>query len=506
MAEPVIAGPNAKVHIWIDLPVEGDEPPVMGHVVTIPKERLLELCRTPVKWVFFLAKEICGALNGRLCTGEIRDGTLQLTPIPDADLNGPVGENYYFVPTKNGSRRYVDAAALSDPTSDGSHSSRDLSLRARTILRDHGHCIVCGREEALFCQAAHIIPHSKGEEYLRYVNNSRFRKKVDTDSKLTGLDVVQNAVLVGSGLHQAMDSHSHAFLAISPSSFLQESDIPAPIFETAAPPATVELKDRHLEDAGKLLKNSIVKSILAKEEAAFEAQKGQPPTHFLIYQCLDSLIDVHTHNTRTRVPVNPESRIPQYIADFAYVSSVLSKFGNQDVLGHEQPLSADIFRRIYYRNSRPEDPERPVGRGPRQKYMIEGGEVAMTDADEDSDEEDGNEEDDNEENDEDKESEHNNERRWGKSSGRRGREARGGHGGGNGSGGRGGPTPDDPAPVHSAEDTLDAMDCILYWRTKPRPSAPQLKPVIPAKDQDYFERWRQGVTGGQLPDPQHSAT
>ncbi|KAJ7869623.1 hypothetical protein B0H13DRAFT_2062852 [Mycena leptocephala] len=73
----------------------------------------------------------------------------------------PIANDYYLVGRKT--LHFVDPAAMSNRQSDSPSDQRANDLRPLVILRDYM-CVVCGKEDASGCEAAHAIPHCKGND------------------------------------------------------------------------------------------------------------------------------------------------------------------------------------------------------------------------------------------------------------------------------------------------------------------------------------------------------
>jgi hypothetical protein len=90
----------------------------------------------------------------------------------------------------------------------------------------------------------------------------------------------------------------------------------------------------------------IVQNALQKHKTI--QAKNTTPRRQLIFQHLVDIGDPHVHNTRTRQALDPKDRPPLYLMEFHYISSVLSIYGNQSSLRHQQPLKADPYTASYY--------------------------------------------------------------------------------------------------------------------------------------------------------------
>ena len=76
----------------------------------------------------------------------------------------------HSVSTSPGSFAFIDCEALNDRITSTEGSTSDGGFRSNVIRRDGPACVVTGTE-AYHCDAAHLIPHSKGDE-VRFVVSS----------------------------------------------------------------------------------------------------------------------------------------------------------------------------------------------------------------------------------------------------------------------------------------------------------------------------------------------
>jgi hypothetical protein len=165
----------------------------MHKIITIPLRTLKSLCQFPVKWIFSVANLTCdGHTLGTLyrevdedeaaeteMEGENKEMVLRLQKIEDNEMisKDPIANDYYLVGRKseqqdfltnsfltlNPALHFVDPAAMSDRQSDSQSDQRANDLRPLVILRDYM-CVVCGKEDASGCEAAHVVPHCKGND------------------------------------------------------------------------------------------------------------------------------------------------------------------------------------------------------------------------------------------------------------------------------------------------------------------------------------------------------
>ncbi|KAJ6491142.1 hypothetical protein C8R45DRAFT_928969 [Mycena sanguinolenta] len=299
---------DATVSIWLNF--DGK----LRRIICIPTTKLLSLCKYPSKWVFFVAHQAFGTINcGYLYKADNRQDQGKPLLLCRVSLEGMESPNfatdYYFFGPAGKKPRYADAAGMSDRVSNHPSEKQVGHIREWTVLRDIG-CLVC-REDAEGCQAAHIIPHKKGNE---------------------------NAIFISSSLHSRMKSCEVAFLLLTPQSILQPTDIPdGPLAGDYCP-----LREGTKEKLVKVVGEKAVNDAIAKEAIPTAS------ANYLIFQhMVDDIHDRnHPHNTRACLPQIDAPA--QYLLDFHYVMLILMLWGSEHVLGHPQPLRRRSVHHVYY--------------------------------------------------------------------------------------------------------------------------------------------------------------
>ncbi|KAF8815106.1 hypothetical protein BYT27DRAFT_7199581 [Phlegmacium glaucopus] len=179
--------------------------------LSIPIGKCQELAVYPLKWLRFLGYAIYGQPGylSMSATGPIDDYTANI-----------VACHYYFI--SEGQPRLADVDLIDDRTSNASNLSIcRADFRSRIIERD-GTC-VCTGELPRDCNACHIIPHSKGNDYL--VNALSYRSGPNNVEELDGIDDIRNGFLLSTFLHRPFGDGSLAFLK-TPNLYLSVNDIP----------------------------------------------------------------------------------------------------------------------------------------------------------------------------------------------------------------------------------------------------------------------------------------
>jgi len=143
---------------------------------------------------------ICGA-----------QGDISITPggqpvIYDDTLLEDDARLYY---TPLGDCHFVDYEVLNDKITTSSTRARQNRFRQDLVDRD-GCCIVTG-DPAYLSQAVHLIPHSKGDEYINKVTQDHSSLYLPP-LLISDIDAVENGVLLRSELHIKFARGEIAFL------------------------------------------------------------------------------------------------------------------------------------------------------------------------------------------------------------------------------------------------------------------------------------------------------
>ncbi|KAI0291825.1 hypothetical protein BC826DRAFT_911990 [Russula brevipes] len=173
----------------------------------------------PLKWLRFVAFAVLG-VKGHLYDspgGNVVDYGV-LSP---ANL---AKDYYYFSPE------------VDDRITSSALTERGPRFRSAVALRD-GNCCVITTRDVSYCDAAHIIPHSKGDEYIQRVITDRRVLYEDVDPEISSMDInsTQNGILLSKELH-AWFRKGHTQFVKTPNFALDLADIPR--VETGGMPAS----------------------------------------------------------------------------------------------------------------------------------------------------------------------------------------------------------------------------------------------------------------------------
>jgi len=136
--------------------------------LSIPLAQCTTFAITPLKWLRFLGFAIYGRQGymSMSMNGPELDYTAQIEArsyyfVPDGKLDSYTPRSPLTLLTFSGEPRFVDVDAMDDRTSIPSDFSiRRTGFRDALIERDE--TCVFSSDPPRFCQACHLIPHSKG--------------------------------------------------------------------------------------------------------------------------------------------------------------------------------------------------------------------------------------------------------------------------------------------------------------------------------------------------------
>ncbi|KAJ7440622.1 hypothetical protein FB451DRAFT_1300036 [Mycena latifolia] len=212
--------------VRLHLQIEGHWRPFLE----IPGPELARFSLRPIKWLRYLGWCIYG-----------QPGWLSTTPGgPEVVGDAQADVDYYYV--SNLPARFIDVNAIDDRTSNSSqHNQRHGAFRQDLIERDMT-CIVTGAPPN-DCTACHILPHSKGDEYMSCLSSLRADQE---ESPVVEIGDIRNGLLLYNGLHRPFGDGEIAFLP-TPNPYLLPDDIPSYALPTAPPtPDTARLTLQHI--------------------------------------------------------------------------------------------------------------------------------------------------------------------------------------------------------------------------------------------------------------------
>ncbi|KAI0026609.1 hypothetical protein K488DRAFT_92230 [Vararia minispora EC-137] len=217
MADPTIT-------IFVSLPESVQEPLDLNEnnwawkpwlvfpLAALNDPRFKKVLLKPFKWIHF-ATGVTLCAHGDLSYGPSRPAEFDYDqPLPTQCL-----ELYYWLEDDEKLRMFpVDANLMDDRTSvhqvstTPSESSSHAEFRCDIESRD-GACVLSGMRDRLVCDPAHIIPHSKGDDYIKAVMEHRVRQ--EGDEIIEDINDVRNGIYLQKVFH-ALFGRLFAFLVV----------------------------------------------------------------------------------------------------------------------------------------------------------------------------------------------------------------------------------------------------------------------------------------------------
>ncbi|KAH9031355.1 hypothetical protein EDB85DRAFT_2241270 [Lactarius pseudohatsudake] len=185
-------------------------------LLTIPNSEAERLSIHPFKWIRYVMFTICGA-SGDLSSSPAPDG-----PSVDYDSTSlPNDIDLYYNPS--GICIFVDYNCFVERATTTDGTPRRHNFRDEVIKRDGESCIITG-ESADICDAAHILPRCKTDEYLSKVVEDCWDLYDPRPPPIDGVNDIQNGVLLKADLHRLLSKGSVALLK-TPNYGLDPTDI-----------------------------------------------------------------------------------------------------------------------------------------------------------------------------------------------------------------------------------------------------------------------------------------
>ncbi|KAF8443814.1 hypothetical protein L210DRAFT_3395087 [Boletus edulis BED1] len=290
----------------------------------IPLEDIERLSFRPLKWLRFVAFAALGAKGDLFDTSGPDRNIVNYKTVSFTDL----AESYYFVP--DGWYHLVESYGLADYTTSSASTLRRTALRRDVAQRDGNYCVIT-RTPRNGHHATHIIPHSKGDEYIRFVISDRRSLYEDQQVYLrsdVNIDSPENGMFLTPDLHCQFGLGMSAFLK-TPNFALDPADIPR--VEPGEIPAS-RTTMQHIEPPGGRVP---VPQLDVQPDWAIQ---GAPPSLLLDYMYGVAVIqrwattdiqDVlkHRHETCFNFPLNtPSSPLEDEYDDSAQCRAVDTAF------------------------------------------------------------------------------------------------------------------------------------------------------------------------------------
>ncbi|OBZ79021.1 hypothetical protein A0H81_00088 [Grifola frondosa] len=249
--------------------------------LSIPKTHIFGFSVKPYKWIRFVAGALLGA-KGILCD------SLDTNAV-EIDYDRPLipGDSalyYHTDPTEQERFFPLDPslACSSSSCNASSTSSRFQTFRNNVVARDVT-CVLSGTRTNL-CEAAHLISHTKGNDYIEALTAARSGGSETIDH----IDDIRNGILVSPTLHKLLEKQHVAFL-LTPNFAMSTSDV--------NPGLLPDVKRWTVHD--------------------FE-------------YVLDPTLQDSPHNQPLRVPADESQWPPRVLFDTTYASVVARYFGHED--------------------------------------------------------------------------------------------------------------------------------------------------------------------------------
>ncbi|KAH9046785.1 hypothetical protein EDB84DRAFT_601098 [Lactarius hengduanensis] len=285
--------------------------------LSIPDSDVQRLSIYPFKWLRFVTFSVCGA---RGCLSTTPDGP----PInyDSASLNG-ITDLYY---TPLGDCIFVDYQGSNDQATSTVPTDCPNDFRDNVIARDGSACVVT-RDPALCCDAAHLIPWCKGDQYIQKVfevRSSCYHR--GSLPSISGIDDVRNGVFLTKTVHSMLAYGMVAFLR-TPNYGLEPTDIPRIDLGQAR---TDYLTLQHLE-----VPENYNPAIATTFEIMANTSPVPPFASFAARLNVDALFQGTGNENGTCEQGTGNLLPPHIILDYMYGAAAYKKWGRQGSNAHD---------------------------------------------------------------------------------------------------------------------------------------------------------------------------
>ncbi|KAH9036214.1 hypothetical protein EDB85DRAFT_2143344 [Lactarius pseudohatsudake] len=279
--------------------------------LSIPDSDVQRLSIYPFKWLWYVMFSICGA-RGRLSA--IPGGTE--IDYDSASLNDIA--DLYYKPL--GNCIFVNYQGLNDKATSTVPTDCPNDFRDKIIARDGSACVVT-RHPGVYCDAAHLVPWNKGDERIVKDRSSCYHHRgSESLPSISGIDDVQNGVLLAKSVHSMLAQGAVAFLR-TPNYGLDPTDIPRVDLGQA--------RTAHFT----LQQLKVPEDYSPATAAALEVMANTVPvpafTFFAVGSNLDALFQGTSNENGTSEQDTENSLPPHIILDYMYGVAVYKQWGRQ---------------------------------------------------------------------------------------------------------------------------------------------------------------------------------
>ncbi|KAH9965207.1 hypothetical protein BC827DRAFT_1382322 [Russula dissimulans] len=171
--------------------------------LSIPRSDIERLAIFPFRWIRYVMFTICGARGDLSATPEGTPVDYDRTEFADDE------NTYYYLPSENCA--FVDHLGSNDRYTSTAHTPRRHNFRDDVIRRDGDACVVTQATQAV-CDAVHLIPWSKGDEYIAKVIQLRSPGDISALPSNVRINDIVNGMLLRKDLHAHLGMGDFAFI------------------------------------------------------------------------------------------------------------------------------------------------------------------------------------------------------------------------------------------------------------------------------------------------------
>ncbi|KAF8552263.1 hypothetical protein OG21DRAFT_1486344 [Imleria badia] len=212
---PFIHGPLIMTTVDIYLPIESTTEWIRA--LSIPHEDIKRFTLRPLKWLRFATFAVCGAKGDFSATqgGERVDHE-------NVSFDN-LADKYYYIP--DDVYHLVDYNVFNDRCTSSVVTTGPADF-SRDILGRDGSCVITRDIDS--CDAVHIIPKSKGSNYISFVVHDRsslYEELPFSPEDYIDMDCIENGILLRGGIHKKFGKAQLVFLK-TPNFAMVPADVP----------------------------------------------------------------------------------------------------------------------------------------------------------------------------------------------------------------------------------------------------------------------------------------
>ncbi|KAF8526587.1 hypothetical protein BU17DRAFT_82697 [Hysterangium stoloniferum] len=192
------SSPRSSKYVGMDTYIVYCEQPTVPSsqaLLIIPVADASRYSTKPLKWIRYIMAAVVGCAKGELAAYTEDENDNGQTDLPlNLEDTAPQHRKLRFIP--EGPISFVDVDGLNHLKSSQITTPSRTGFRDDVVERDES-SVVNGLEKE-FCEAAHLIPHSKGNDYIQALCLWR---SIEEEPEIDNINDIRNGILVNKDVH-----------------------------------------------------------------------------------------------------------------------------------------------------------------------------------------------------------------------------------------------------------------------------------------------------------------